>query len=370
MKRDWITKIMDRTPEWLEFRKNGIGASEIGIICGVNPYRPTTMELYHQKVGTETRNNILNPAMFHGIYLEKYVADIWQYYDGRELGYINNYDSGEVQRKARQLHGFVVNPDYPYLFCNLDRMIEKGSYKLRPDGTPSDEILTERCPLEIKTMSSWVHKKWDKGIPEYYVTQIHQQMLITDTYYGEIACLIDGRDLVVFPIERNEAIINMIIEKGADFWARVLKGREHYQAAQDVKTFDLEEYERLMGYVQHYEPEPDDNDGYKEYLSERHKVEQEEVQGSEEMLAMAKKLQSVKQAIKILDKDKKEMENTIRYNFTKELADKIHFPGEGYMRYYNKSNSVNKVLDVRVTKPDAFVIACELEKINLDIGYE
>jgi len=195
-------------------------------------------------------------------------------------------------------------------------------------------------------------------------------MLITDTYYGEIAVLIDGRDLVVFPIERNEAIVNLIIEKGAEFWARVLKGREHYQAALDVKSFDLEEYERLMGYVQHYEPEPDDNDGYKEYLSERHKVEQEEVQGSDEMLEMAKKLQSVKAAIKLLDKDKKEMENAIRYKFTKELADKISFPGQGYMRYYDKSNSVNKVLDVRVTKPDEFVIACELEKLNLNIGYE
>ena len=71
-----------------------------------------------------------------------------------------------------------------------------------------------------------------------------------------------------------------------------------------------------------------------------------------------------------IDKDKKEMENAIRYRFTKELADKISFPGQGYMRYYDKSNSVNKVLDVRVTKPDAFVIACELEKLNLNIGYE
>jgi len=90
IKKEWITELVDRTPEWYEYRKNGLGASDSGIVCGLNPYSPTKMELYHIKVGTEERIDIMSEAAFQGIHNEEWVASLWQYYDGRENGYITN----------------------------------------------------------------------------------------------------------------------------------------------------------------------------------------------------------------------------------------------------------------------------------------
>jgi predicted phage-related endonuclease len=52
MKYEWVTEIEDRTPEWFEYRNNGLGASTAAIVCGLSPYKPTPMQLFHEKVGT------------------------------------------------------------------------------------------------------------------------------------------------------------------------------------------------------------------------------------------------------------------------------------------------------------------------------
>ena len=109
--------------------------------------------------------SFMSAPAFHGIHQEEYVANLWRYYDGTEEGYMEQFEIGNVIRNASELVGFVQNPKYPHLYCNLDRVIEKGSRKLNDDGTFSDEITTKLCPLEIKTMNSFVYKKYD-GVPE------------------------------------------------------------------------------------------------------------------------------------------------------------------------------------------------------------
>lgn len=58
--------------QWLEYRKKGIGGSDAGAICGLNPYR-TAMQVYHDKISEETEN-IDNEAMRQGREFEDYVA--------------------------------------------------------------------------------------------------------------------------------------------------------------------------------------------------------------------------------------------------------------------------------------------------------
>ena len=370
IKKKWITELVDRTPEWFEYRKKGLGASESGIVCGLNPYRPTKMELYHIKVGTEERLNIMSEAAFHGIHTEDYVARLWQYYDGRDNGYMTNYESDTIQRNMYNLKGCVCNPAFPWLFCNYDRVIKAGASKLNADGTFSGERLEHDAPLEIKTMSSFVSKAYDGGVPDYYISQVHQQMLIMESDYAEIAVLIDGRNLKVFPIERDEAIIDMIIDKTADFWARVIKGREAYKKAKEALHLpDDEKYEDYMQEVMMYEPEPDHNDNYSVYLSERHEMEDERMLGDDELLTQVKHLQTVKTMIKILDKEKREVENKVKHKFVQEAVEKIEFSGEGYARYYQRGGNKTKTLDVRISKPDDFVLGVQLEKIDREVGY-
>jgi putative phage-type endonuclease len=366
---EWITPVKDRTPEWHEYRKTGIGASSAAIVLGINPYNPTAMQLYHQKVGTEDVNFEMSEAAYQGIKAEDAIANDWQYYDGVEGGYVMNSIEGRIQRKMYEVVGCIRNPKYEHLFCNLDRVIKAGQPKLNMDGTFSDELIEKDCPLEIKTMNGFVFNKYG-GVPDYYIVQVHQQMLITETDYSEIVVRIDGNKIRVFPIHRNEEIINQILESSYDFWKRVLQGRQALLEAEMAKEDeDYDKYDDWIGVIQQLEPEPNDNENYSTYLSERHEVEQEIMMGDEELLSQAKHLQTVKEMIKQLEKEKRELENKVKHNFVQESVEKIEFPGNGYMRYYQRANNKTKMLDVRITKPDSFMIGVELEGIDKEIGY-
>ena len=58
--------------EWLQRRKTGIGGSDAGAICGLNPY-VSPMGVYLDKISTET-TDLDNEAMRQGRDLEEYVA--------------------------------------------------------------------------------------------------------------------------------------------------------------------------------------------------------------------------------------------------------------------------------------------------------
>ena len=58
--------------EWLLCRKQGIGGSDAGAICGLNSYR-TAMQVYLDKTSEEVEE-IDNEAMLQGRDFEDYVA--------------------------------------------------------------------------------------------------------------------------------------------------------------------------------------------------------------------------------------------------------------------------------------------------------
>ena len=58
--------------EWLQYRKQGIGGSDAGAVCGLNPYR-TAMQVYQDKTSEEIEE-IDNESMRQGREFEDYVA--------------------------------------------------------------------------------------------------------------------------------------------------------------------------------------------------------------------------------------------------------------------------------------------------------
>ena len=58
--------------EWLKERKNGIGGSDAGAICGLNPYR-SPLAVYQDKTSTET-DDTDSESMRQGRDFEDYVA--------------------------------------------------------------------------------------------------------------------------------------------------------------------------------------------------------------------------------------------------------------------------------------------------------
>ena len=58
--------------EWLRLRKSGIGGSDAGAICGVNPYS-SAMKIYKDKISDDTEE-LNSEAVRIGNDLENYVA--------------------------------------------------------------------------------------------------------------------------------------------------------------------------------------------------------------------------------------------------------------------------------------------------------
>ncbi len=92
--------------EWLQRRKTGIGGSDAGAICGLNPY-VSPMGVYLDKISTET-TDLDNEAMRQGRDLEEYVARRFMEATGL---------------KVRRSNMMYRNSRYPFMLADVDRFI-------------------------------------------------------------------------------------------------------------------------------------------------------------------------------------------------------------------------------------------------------
>ena len=156
--------------EWLDKRKDSIGASEAGAIIGVNPYQ-TPVDVYLSKIGKGLPVDD-NLAMWLGRKLEPVIRERFQMESGL---------------KVRNDHKIRVDSEHDFLTTNLDGM-----------------IVGEKVPVEYKTLSTW-----DGEIPNHYFAQIQHQMMVTDTPYIYFVALLVGfqKQLIIEKYERNDHFI-------------------------------------------------------------------------------------------------------------------------------------------------------------------
>ncbi len=234
--------------EWLAFRFNGIGGSEISTIVGLNPYE-SNVKLFYKKLG-EVEQEPENRAMFWGKRNEDTIADVWQYYDPKNDdpdNYIVNYNNETIIRKCHKVNAYIINPDYPYLFASVDRIINKTGD-------------LEEGVLDCKTIREWAAKMWIAGTPPMYLAQIQIYMFILGLKYAILATLRDGNHFEELRFERNDEFIKYLVDAAADFWDRVTRAR--------ILKQEGKPYEQL-------EPEPNNQDAYEGFLSEKYKNSKE-----------------------------------------------------------------------------------------------
>lgn len=74
MKLNKLVSTLDMDHEtWLQYRKKGIGGSDAGSICGLNPYS-TAISVFQDKTQLQAEEKADNEAMRQGRDLEEYVA--------------------------------------------------------------------------------------------------------------------------------------------------------------------------------------------------------------------------------------------------------------------------------------------------------
>lgn len=162
-KRYEFVKATQRSAEWLELRRRGLGASDMAAVMGVSPYK-TPYGLWAEKTGAVEPQKV-GAAANRGVLLEDAVGTWYE----QERGVKLRKSNGVVRLKAN-----------PRFMASLDRTIA---------GSPGI--------VEIKTSASPRWSTWP--VPPEVVLQTTWQMGIVGAPWCDVAALLGG---LVFKVER------------------------------------------------------------------------------------------------------------------------------------------------------------------------
>ena len=150
-----VIKLRHNSPEWLAFRKTGIGASEAAAVLG---YSNTTsnVDLWEQKVGLQEPKNLHDlERVQYGLKAEKYRVGLFA------LQYADRYKVKVNKTVVYRKDGFQ--------FASLDGELTEKPSKLLG--------VYEGKTVVIDSVQAWEH--WRGQIPQnYYIQNLHQ-MLVT-----------------------------------------------------------------------------------------------------------------------------------------------------------------------------------------------
>ena len=189
------TKSLSRE-EWLAVRKQGIGSSDAAAACGIHPYL-SMLELWMIKTGRmeSSIDESLEgySPLYWGNTLEPMVAKYYQEHTGNKVRRVN----------AILQH---PDPDKHFMLANLDYSVV---------GPDKIQI------LECKTAGEHGAKLWKHGVPLYVTCQVQHQLAVTGKTAAHICVLLCGHEAKIYKVERDERLIESIIEHERLFWQYV-----------------------------------------------------------------------------------------------------------------------------------------------------
>lgn len=178
------TKGMSRE-EWLRLRKTGIGGSDAGAICGLNPY-VSAMKVFEDKT-TEGVGDTDSEAMRQGRDMEDYVAKRFM---------------EETGLKVRRSNMMYRSRENPFMIADVDRL-----------------VVGRDAGLECKTASAYNADKWKDGrIPPHYLIQCLHYMAVTGKREWYIAVVILGVGFQYRKLTRDDRMLEKLAAVERAFW--------------------------------------------------------------------------------------------------------------------------------------------------------
>ena len=181
---------------WLEFRRRGIGGSDVAALMGISPFW-TARDLYYDKLNIAP----LEPdesnwvAMEMGNLLEELVSRIF----AKKTGY-------EIFKVKKMFY----HPQYPFMLADVDYFVRL------PDGSIAI--------LEIKTTNYNARDNWWKNgqesVPVYYECQGRQYMAVTNLDRVFFCCLYGNSEdeVIIREIKRDYDYEEEMIFLETEFW--------------------------------------------------------------------------------------------------------------------------------------------------------
>ncbi len=180
--------------EWLEYRRRGIGGSDVAAVCGLSKWR-SPMEVWLDKTG-QIEPKPAGEAAYWGTIMEPIIRQEF---------------ADRTGFKIRQVNAILQHKRFKFMQANLDGIVTDPN--LGGDGI-----------FEAKTASAYRAAEWEQGVPEEYQLQVQHYMAVTGLSFAWVAVLIGGNQFVWRLIERDEGIIDLLIQMESRFWKLVETG--------------------------------------------------------------------------------------------------------------------------------------------------
>lgn len=172
------------TKEWLDWRRQGIGASESAALLGVCPYK-TPLMLWKEKVAGEVEDTSAETNVFaKGHAIEAQMRGAYEFETGLEFPPC-----------------LMEYPDWPIIRASLD-------------GWNSDT----RKGIEIKFVGA---DKMQLAIPVHHITQLQHQMLVANVDEWTYIRSTDGVHYNAVKVQADKKMQMDIVSAGMKFWEQV-----------------------------------------------------------------------------------------------------------------------------------------------------
>lgn len=212
------------TPEQHALRKQGLGASEVAAVLGLDPHR-TALDVYLEKTG-----QVLPFA-------------------GNQFTKWGNRLEDDIIEEYQERHptwtvlpsGTVVGPE-PWMLATPDRRVVMGPLS-GPDVTASHDR-----GLECKNRGQYDRESWgEQGsdeVPHAVAVQCHWGMLVTGLEAWDVAVLLGGNDYREYTLQRDAGIEAALVEQARRFWVEYVGKKVHppFTGVQSDHKFLLRTY--------------------------------------------------------------------------------------------------------------------------------
>ncbi|MCM1964911.1 YqaJ viral recombinase family protein [Streptomyces sp. G1] len=177
-------------PAWHAARRDGLGGSDLAALLGLTRSRGPR-HVYEEKHG---REGVVEETreMRMGVVFEPVIAQLF----AEETGLV-----------VEDAPGTLINRERPWMRGNVDR------YVLGADGRVV-------APLECKQRGAHQASHWEDGPPDAVAVQAHWYMAVGGWDHAYVAGLIGGNQLAQFRLERDQALIEDLIEHCGAWWQR------------------------------------------------------------------------------------------------------------------------------------------------------
>ena len=201
-----LINLEQNTPEWLEYRKTKLGASDAGTILGINKYS-TPRQLWLQKLGL-AKEQETTQAMERGKRLE--TEALFKY----------------VVEKGCLFSPMVIESNqYPFMMASLDGITI---------------AMDKACEIKCLNMQDHVGVYDGKKISPSHYAQIQHQMIVgclDEIDYVGYHPDSNVKPLYIITIKRDEEFIKMYLEKAKEFWDYVTTFTEPPKTERDYLDY-------------------------------------------------------------------------------------------------------------------------------------